>query len=183
MRRSSARWLERVVIGQKLCPFDEARGGSSRVRDASAQSHHSCVPMSTKKRPPPSPAVDSPAAEINDGALRDELCKKKQVKSKAAFENGGCLASIAHKSASSVGVVTFFSALALNFYRKNGPSLSDTAQACLDIKYGFAAPPPPPALSKNPRLRQGVPGPPPPSPPPPSPPPLSLPPPPSPPPP
>jgi len=71
----------------------------------------------------------------------------------------------------------------LNFYRKNGPSLSDTAQACLDIKYGFAAPPPPPALSKNPRLRQGVPGPPPPSPPPPSPPPLSLPPPPSPPPP
>ena len=145
--------------------------------------HHSCVPMSTKKRPPPSPAVDSPAAEINDGALRDEMCKKKQVKSKAAFENGGCLASIAHKSASSVGVVTFFSALAINFYRKNGPSLSDTAQACLDIKYGFAAPPPPPALSKNPRLRQGVPGPPPPSPPLPSPPPLSPPPPPSPPPP
>ena len=33
-------------------------------------------------------AVD--AAEINDGALRDELCKKKQVKTKAAFANGAC---------------------------------------------------------------------------------------------
>ena len=45
------------------------------------------VPMSCKKRFRPSPTVDSAGADLDDAALRKELCKKKQVKAKTAFSN------------------------------------------------------------------------------------------------
>ena len=59
------------------------------------------------------------------------------------------LGALTQTTAPSVGVVTLFSALALNYYIKNGPTLSEVAQSCLDIKYGYSTPPPPPALSKS----------------------------------
>ena len=75
--------------------------------------------------------------------------KKTPARSKAPFTNGGCLGALTQTTAPSVGVVTLFSALALNYYIKNGPTLSEVAQSCLDIKYGYSTPPPPPALSKS----------------------------------
>ena len=71
------------------------------------------------------------------------------MKPKAAFANGAGLDSLVQRSASSLGVVTLFSALALNYYMKNGPSLSKTVRSCLDIQYGYSSPPPPPKLSKS----------------------------------
>lgn len=105
--------------------------------------------MSCKKRCRPSPIVDSTEADLDDAALRKELCKKKQVKAKTAFSNGACLKALTQTSAPSVAVVTLFSAMALNYYKKNGPSLSEAAQSCLDIQYGHPSPPPPPTLSSR----------------------------------
>ena len=51
--------------------------------------------------------------------------------------------------------MTLFSALALNYYIKNGPTLSEVAQSCLDIKYGYSTPPPLPNLSKSSRVGTG----------------------------
>ena len=105
--------------------------------------------MSTKKRSRPSPAADSAEAEVDDAALRKAMGKKTPARSKAPFTNGGCLGALTQTTAPTVGVVTLFSALALNYYIKNGPTLSEVAQSCLDIKYGYSTPPPPPALSKG----------------------------------
>ena len=103
--------------------------------------------MSTKKRL--RPTSDSAEPEIDDAALRKAMGKKTPARSKAPFANGGCLGALTQTTAPSVGVVTLFSALALNYYIKNGPTLSEVAQSCLDIKYGYSTPPPPPALSKS----------------------------------
>ena len=73
-------------------------------------------------------------AEVDDATVREELGRKKQVKPKAAFANGAGLNSLVQRLASSLGVVTLFSALALNYYIKNGPTLSEVAQSCLDIR-------------------------------------------------
>ena len=105
--------------------------------------------MSTKKRSRPSPAADSAEAEVDDAALRKAMGKKSPSRSKAPYANGGCLGALTQTTAPSVGVVTLFSALALNYYIKNGPTLSEVAQSCLEIKYGYSTPPPPPALSKS----------------------------------
>ena len=59
--------------------------------------------------------------------------------------------ALTQTAAPSVGVVTLFSALALNYYIKNGPTLSEVAQSCLDIKYGYSTPPPLPNLSSSSR--------------------------------
>ena len=87
--------------------------------------HVSRAQMSCKKRSRPSPIVDPAEADPDDAALRKELCKKKQVKAKTAFSNGACLKALTQTSAPSVAVVTLFSAMALNYYMKNGPSLSE----------------------------------------------------------
>ena len=105
--------------------------------------------MSTKKRLRPTPAMDLAEAEVDDATVREELGRKKQMKPKAAFANGAGLDSLVQRSASSLGVVTLFSALALNYYMKNGPPLSKTVRSCLDIQYGYSSPPPPPKLSKS----------------------------------
>ena len=107
--------------------------------------------MSTKKRVRPSPAADSAQPDIDDAALRKALADKKRAKSKAAFADGACLGALTQTAAPSIGVVTLFSALALNYYIKNGPTLSEVAQSCLDIKYGYSTPPPLPNLSKSSR--------------------------------
>ena len=88
--------------------------------------------MSTKKRSRPSPAADSAEAEVDDAALRKAMGKKTPARSKAPFANGGCLGALTQTTAPSVGVVTLFSALALNYYIKNGPMLSEVAQSCLE---------------------------------------------------
>ena len=105
--------------------------------------------MSTKKRL--RPTSDSAEPEIDDAALRKAMGKKTPARSKAPFANGGCLGALTQTTAPSVGVVTLFSALALNYYIKNGPTLSEVAQSCLDIKYGYSTPPPLPNLSKSSR--------------------------------
>ena len=87
--------------------------------------------MSTKKRVRPSPAADSAQPDIDDAALRKALADKKRAKSKAAFADGACLGALTQTAAPSIGVVTLFSALALNYYIKNGPTLSEVAQSCL----------------------------------------------------
>ena len=76
--------------------------------------------MSTKKRSRPSPTADSAEAEVDDAALRKAMGKKTPARSKAPFTNGGCLGALTQTTAPSVGVVTLFSALALNYYLKNG---------------------------------------------------------------
>ena len=100
------------------------------------------------RRSRPSPAADSAEPEIDDAALRKALGDKKRAKSKAPFADGACLGALTQTAAPSIGVVTLFSALALNYYIKNGPTLSEVAQSCLDIKCGYSTPPPPPATTR-----------------------------------
>ena len=68
--------------------------------------------MSTKKRLRPTSDLAEP--EIDDAALRKAMGKKTPARSKAPFANGGCLGALTQTAAPSVGVVTLFSALALN---------------------------------------------------------------------
>ena len=137
------------------CPpltVTKAAEGSSREAELSAHvSATFTLPMSTKKRARPSPAADSAQPEIDDAALRKALGDQKRAKSKAPFADGACLGALTQTAAPSIGVVTLFSALALNYYIKNGPTLSEVAQSCLDIKYGYSTPPPLPNLSKSSR--------------------------------
>ena len=84
--------------------------------------------MSTKKRARPSPAADSAQPDIDDAALRKALADKKRAKSKAPFANGACLGALTQTAAPSIGVVTLFSSLALNYYIKNGPTLKRGGQ-------------------------------------------------------
>ena len=111
--------------------------------------------MPCQKRLRPSPAVDSAEADLDDAALRRSYARRStgEVKRQPLRHELRelCLPRVAHADISSfsVGVVTLFSALALNYYTKNGPTLSEVAQSCLDIKCGYSTPPPPPALSKS----------------------------------
>ena len=54
--------------------------------------------------------MDLAEAEVDDATVREELGRKKQMKPKAAFANGAGLDSLVQRSASSLGVVTLFSA-------------------------------------------------------------------------